>query len=93
MCQRILQEGSNSPAINYNFPIQPAPSAKLFHLIMRPRLAMAIFNTSDVPAKDVVIDQVYIVAGNPTVDVPEPGARALLGLSMPGPGPARRRAA
>jgi hypothetical protein len=45
-----------------------------------------VFNSFGVPAKDVVIDQVYIIEGNPPTNVPEPGTYALLlaGLGMLG---------
>ena len=50
-------------------------------------LVSFVFNTSAFPAKDVVIDQVYIIAGNPPVPgVPEASTWALLiaGFGMVG---------
>lgn len=49
-----------------------------------------VFNTNGFPAKDVVIDQVYIIAGNPPVGVPEPLTLALLGSGLLGLAAARR---
>jgi hypothetical protein len=45
-----------------------------------------IFNSFGVPAKDVVIDQVYVIEGNPPNEVPEPSTYALMlaGLGMLG---------
>lgn len=49
-----------------------------------------VFDTDGVPAKDVVIDQVYIVAGNPPIGVPEPSMLMLMGLGTLGAGLSRR---
>ncbi|MFL1463384.1 PEP-CTERM sorting domain-containing protein [Roseococcus sp. DSY-14] len=51
------------------------------------------FNTALSPSKDVVIDQVYVIAGNPPVDAPAPAALGLFGLGLLGLAAARRRKA
>jgi hypothetical protein len=50
-----------------------------------------IFDTNLVPSKDVVIDQVYVIAGNPPIGVPEPGSLALLAAALLGAASIRRR--
>ena len=50
-----------------------------------------VFNTGGQPAKDVVIDQVYIIAGNPPVGVPAPAALGIFGLGLLGLGAMARR--
>ena len=50
-----------------------------------------VFNTGGWPAKDVVIDQVYIIAGNPPVGVPAPAALGIFGLGLLGLGAMARR--
>jgi hypothetical protein len=55
-----------------------------------------VFNTNRRPSKDVVIDNVYVIAGNPpppVVDVPAPAALALFGVGLLGLCAVRRRAA
>ena len=49
-----------------------------------------VFNTDLFPSKDVVIDQVYIVAGNPPL-LPEPASMAMLGAGLVAFGLTRRR--
>lgn len=48
------------------------------------------FSTNRAPSKDIVVDQVYIIAGNPPIGVPEPMALGLLGASLLGLAGARR---
>ena len=50
-----------------------------------------VFNTNLFPSKDVVIDQVYIIAGNPPLPVPEPATIAVIGIAMLGLGLVRRK--
>jgi hypothetical protein len=53
-----------------------------------------VFNTNLFPSKDVVIDQVYVIAGNPPppVPAPTPAALALFGVGLLGLVALRRRA-
>jgi hypothetical protein len=48
------------------------------------------FSTNRFPSKDIVVDQVYIIAGNPPIGVPEPLSLALLGSGLLGIAAARR---
>lgn len=52
-----------------------------------------VFNTAFVPSKDVVIDQVYIIAGNPPIPAPEPASMAVFGAGLLGLAAVRRRRA
>lgn len=48
------------------------------------------FSTNQFPSKDIVVDQVYIIAGNPPIGVPEPMALGLFGAALLGLAGARR---
>jgi hypothetical protein len=52
-----------------------------------------VFNTSGFPAKDVVIDQVYMIAGDPPPPVPLPAAAWLLVSGLAAMGVLGRRKA
>ena len=52
--------------------------------------ASFVFNSFGYPAKDVVIDRVYVIAADPLA-VPEPGSAALGGIALAGLVVARRR--
>jgi hypothetical protein len=43
-----------------------------------------VFNTNQVPSKDVVIDQVYVIPGDPPLPAPEPATVALFGTGLLG---------
>jgi hypothetical protein len=72
---------------NYAVSTEIAKTWKSFtgaaNLVADDYLVEFVFDTGGVPAKDVVIDQVYVIAGNPSVDVPEPGSLALLVWASP----------
>jgi len=53
-------------------------------------LVQFTFNTNGNPAKDVVIDNVYVIS-SPSAEVPEPGSLALLGIAVAGLAVATRR--
>jgi hypothetical protein len=50
-----------------------------------------VFNTDLYPSKDVVIDQVYIIAGNPGVPEPATWAMMILGFGLVGAASRRRQ--
>lgn len=52
--------------------------------------AQFTFYTNRFPSKDIVVDQVYVIAGNPPIGVPEPLSLALLGSGLLGLAAARR---
>lgn len=89
---RIADDELANYNVHESMPQQWVTYSGAQYLDVGPYLVEFVFNTSLVPSADVVIDQVYVIKGNPQQPVPDGGATlVLLGLGLTGLGLARRR--